>query len=424
MRKINCCFFVALLSAFAFIPTFVRATTAAIYSLGTLGGTASFGRGINVGGQVAGYSITYGNTANHAFRYSGIPGSGGTMIDLGSLGGTFSSSYGFGINASGQVVGETQTALGGGSHAFLYTGTPGSGSVMADLGSLGGTRTVAVSVSNGGQVVGWGYFAGDTASHGFTYIGVPRNGGQMFDLGTLGGTNTTGLGVNDNGQIVGASQLPDSSMHAFLYEGTPGNGGTMSDLGTLGGRNSWGWAINASGQVAGHSYITGDVSTHAFMHIPGSGGMSDLGTLGGSSSEGYSINASGQVAGYSLIAGDAARHAFLYTGTPGAGGHMIDLDAWLHANNPTQGSKWTLLEADGLSDTGLITGFGFYNDGGTVHQHAFILDASALLVPEPASIVLMGIWVVGVLWWRRSRWCASGAKSVLVLRTSNSDWPI
>jgi hypothetical protein len=82
---------------------------------------------------------------------------------------------------------------------------------------------------------------------------------------------------------------------------------------------------------------------------------------------------------------------------------MIDLNAWLDANNPVEGAKWTLVHAYGLSDTGLITGDGDYNDGpsglsdGT---RAFLLDASSLLVPEPESVVLLGIGAIGLLWWR------------------------
>jgi hypothetical protein len=129
--------------------------------------------------------------------------------------------------------------------------------------------------------------------------------------------------------------------------------------------------------------------------------MADLVTLGGTNSYGYAINASAQVAGGSYRLGDAAVYAFLYTGTPGMDGHMIDLDVWLDANNPTEGAKWTLLGAYGLSDNGLITGQGEYNDGpGGLDdgRRAFILDASSL-VPEPCSIALLTLAAM----FRRSR---------------------
>jgi probable HAF family extracellular repeat protein len=160
----------------------------------------------------------------------------------------------------------------------------------------------------------------------------------MVDLGTLPGmTYSQGLAINDVGQVVGYSgnSGTDTTRHAFLYNGTPGSGGAMADLGTLGGTYSVGRSINTSGQVAGCSKTTG-----------------------------------------------GAQRAFLYTGTPGVDGHMIDLDAWLDANNPTEGAKWTLASAAGVNDSGLITGEGYYNDGPgglTDGTRAFLLDASALV---------------------------------------------
>jgi hypothetical protein len=87
---------------------------------------------------------------------------------------------------------------------------------------------------------------------------------------------------------------------------------------------------------------------------------------------------------------------FLYTGTPGVDGQMIDLNAWLDANNPTEAAKWTNEVAFGLSDTGLITGRGTYNDGVTSGTRAFLLDASAL-VPEPGGFAVLGLGCLGLL---------------------------
>src|SRR5262245_16876800 len=74
-----------------------------IFNLGTIDGTFSEGYAINASGQVAGQSsIGPGNT-NHAFRYIGVPGNGGTIQDLGAL--DVKNSSGWAINNAGQVAG-------------------------------------------------------------------------------------------------------------------------------------------------------------------------------------------------------------------------------------------------------------------------------------------------------------------------------
>src|SRR5688500_7615692 len=122
-----------------------------IHHLGTLGGSPSHGHATNDAGQVTGWSTITGAVADHAFRYDGTPGAGGTMQDLGTLAGV-GGSYGFGINNLGQVVGRSAVTGNQASHAFLYTGTPGSGGMMHDLGTLGGFNSIARGINGAGQV--------------------------------------------------------------------------------------------------------------------------------------------------------------------------------------------------------------------------------------------------------------------------------
>ena len=124
--------------------------------------------------------------------------------------------------------------------------------------------------------------------------------------------------------------------------------------------------------------------------------IDNLGTLGGSYSRGFGINTAGQVTGGSAAAGSTSNRGFLYTGTPGVDGVMIDLDVWLDANYPAEGANWTLTDAAGLTNTGLITGTGQYDDGpdGLADGlRAYILDASALvaLVPKPGDVNFDGV---------------------------------
>ncbi len=351
----------------------------------------------------------------HAYRYTGAPGSG-AMIDLGTLGGRHSIASA--INASGQVVGQSGTAMDA-THAFRYVGTPGVDGVMQDLGTLADDvfplgSSAGFAINDSGQVAGMSN-SPQGVLHAFRYTGTPGVDGVMEDLGTLGGTFSQAYAINASGQVSGFSGTNgNADTHAFLYTGTLGSGGVMTDLGTLGGSGSGGYAINAAGHVAGDSAIEGDATAHAFLYTgtPGSdGAMVDLGTLGGSYSMAWAINNFDQVAGTSDTKGNVARRAFLYTGTPSLDGVMIDLDAWLDLVNPAEGAKWFLHEATGLTDAGLITGNGYYDDGAAGQSdgfRAFVLDASSFAVPEPSTLVFLSVGLVSLAFVSKSRRTALG----------------
>jgi len=106
----------------------------------------SIGSGINILGQVAGYSLTNLSTGvAHAFLYKN-----GFMHDLGTLGG--SNSYGYGLNDEGEVVGSSDLGENIG-HAFVYRN-----GIMHDLGTLDDTvdapASVAYAINNRGEIVG------------------------------------------------------------------------------------------------------------------------------------------------------------------------------------------------------------------------------------------------------------------------------
>jgi probable HAF family extracellular repeat protein len=84
------------------------------------------------------------------------------MTDLGTLGG--SASFGYGINDSGQVTGCSQTA-GFQTHAFLWDGA----NPMLDLGTLGGSQSCGVSINRHGQVAGWSWLVVEPIQHAFRY---------------------------------------------------------------------------------------------------------------------------------------------------------------------------------------------------------------------------------------------------------------
>jgi probable HAF family extracellular repeat protein len=172
----------------------------------------------------------------HAFRWT----SGGGMVDLGTLsGGSFSIAYG--INESGQIVGETDDASGQ-TRAFIWDSVGG----MQDLGLLpNGTFATARAINAQGQVVGWGDTTGGVTR---AFLWDPVAG--FTDLGTLpGATDSFALGLNDLGQVVGQVFTPTGAQ-AFVWDATGG----MQPLPTLtGATESLAAAINNAGQVAGDS---------------------------------------------------------------------------------------------------------------------------------------------------------------------------
>jgi probable HAF family extracellular repeat protein len=253
------------------------------------------------------------------------------LIDLGTLGGPNSSEtleFPF-VNNAGMVVGFSDTSTPdpfnpGGflPHAFRW-----QKGVLTDLGTLpGGKLSFAIWSNNLGQVVGLsdnGRIDPD--------IGGPEafatlwdKNGQAFNLGTLGGTQSLAAFINSQGQVAGvaANTIPDSNSffgwatqtRAFLWEK-----GVMRDLGTLGGTDASASWLNDLGQVAGTSYVDSNpscpfdfpVTTHAFFWWNGK--MVDIGTLGGSCSGAVVMNNRGQVAGNSTLPGDNTDHPFLWS---------------------------------------------------------------------------------------------------------------
>jgi len=248
--------------------------------------------GLNANGQFA-TNIRPAPFTQHAAIYSG-----GTMTDIGTLGGDNSTARA--INDKGQIVGWSD--LPGHyfpsppEHAFLY-----SGGAMTDIGTLGGSRSDALGINANEQIVGWSYITGDTTSHAFLY-----SGGMMTDIGTLGGYESYATSINDSGQIVGSSTTSDGHRYAFLY-----SNGSMIDLGAFPGfLDSYARSINDNGQVVGDSGQGGG----AFLYS--NGHMIDLNTLVPTDSGWHiytaaSINDNGQIVGFGQYNG--ASYSYLMT---------------------------------------------------------------------------------------------------------------
>ncbi len=309
---------------------------------------------INNLGDIAGYRIV----DRGAGIYQAVLYSDGTKTDLGTLGGR--SSFAYGINDLGQVVGHSDLPADSASgtppsHAFLY-----SGDGMTDLGTLGGRNSFAYGgINNLGQVGGTADLpvdpvTGTSVFHAFLY-----SDGAKTDLGSLGGAYSNANGINNSGQVVGSARLTTTPGfgHAFLS-----SGGRLTDLRLLQGTdgNSIAFGINDLGQVVGWSDIANG-GIHAFLY---SGGMVDLGTLGGSESIAAGINNLDEVVGWADTANNG-RHAFLYSS-----GVMNDLNSMIPSD-----SGWNLVNAGAINNVGEIIGGGV-KEG---RNHSVLLRPSFLV---------------------------------------------
>jgi probable HAF family extracellular repeat protein len=162
---------------------------------------------------------------------------------------------------------------------------------VTDLGTLGGSQSLAFGINNRVQLAGLSLLSGDSGLRAYLW-----ENGRMNDLGTLGGPNSYGFYVNSLGKVVGWADVDQNARHAFLWQS-----GRMTDLGTLGDPNSSALGLSVTSDAVGYSDVpsidpdTGMPAFHAFRWTRGS--ITDLGTLGGLYSSGESTNSRGQVVG-------------------------------------------------------------------------------------------------------------------------------
>ncbi len=354
-------------------------TDAPAYTVIDLGPTGSLAGGpfyISPNGLISGSAPAADGSAHatiwhQMFRVDiGIPGLGGP------------NSIAFGVNASGQAVGEAETnqrdptdadfcgfrAYGLSTSDLVCAPFLWRKGVIARLPTLGGNNGTATQINR------WGMAAGEAENttldpdcpHKRQFKPVTWVNGAIHELPTYpGDPDAVAYAINDNGQVVGSSgtcadfnpglQLSLHPLHPILWEPD----GSAIDLKGLGG-TGYGFAnlainLNNRGHVVGTSDLPGDVYGHAFLWSR-KAGIKDLGTLSGDVRSGaVGINDWDTVVGLSLDPDFNAR-AFVWQN-----GVMHDLNSLVNTRD------WYLTTATSINNDGQIVGFAVNKRTGEPH---------------------------------------------------------
>ena len=234
--------------------------------------------GINARGQVVGNTFGFGSSYQWGFLWTSADG-------MTSFGGSYEPTFVNGISNKGQIVGQNSEG------PDTSYSTSWKNGVATDLGALGGSvdsvssSSLANGVNERGQIVGWSTVNAISLGACYEFFD-PSNciihavlwtpSGVISDLGTLpGDQSSSALKVNLFGQVIGSSgntvtfQQPSPQVIGRPFVWSQANG--MQDLNTLIPPNS-GWVlnlatdINAWGQIVGSGTFNGQ--PHGFLLTP------------------------------------------------------------------------------------------------------------------------------------------------------------
>jgi probable HAF family extracellular repeat protein len=314
-----------------------------------------------------------------------------TVIDLGTLGGAYSS--GFGINIEGDVVGAAATPAqtdGFAATASLWSNRKGKIGAT-NLGVLGpphfpscptcNSDAAAISafgvVAMGSEIAtldpngeDFGQFDPPNPTHRVTRGAIWRNGVLTALPNLPGGNNANAFWMNNLGQVSGfaengtfdssCSQVTPFQVQRFQPVIWRPNGEiqrVLSPLVSKGDTVAYAFTINDLGQTVGNSglcsttglppfAVSSSTAAHAVLW-ESDGSVHDLGSLGGALNGASSINNRGEVVGIAQSPKDGTTHAFLWTRQTG----MLDYGAFPGAVATVVGCCHT------NNDRGEIVGF-------------------------------------------------------------------
>ncbi|RKY21340.1 MAG: hypothetical protein DRQ55_04615 [Planctomycetota bacterium] len=338
-----------LLAALA-APALAADPTYTYVDLGTLGGPSSVAMGLNDAGQVVGWSSIPGCTVNgHPCRRAFL-WENGVMTDLGLLSGD-EESVARAINASGLVVGtsESDVIFGSGTfHGFRWDGA------MTALPDLGSGQSFVHDVNSAGVIAGWAQDPAVSRDRAVSWTG-----GVITNVGASEPHQSSrATGINEAGQLVGFAWNLFSPNDAVLYDG-----GWVT-IGGIDGpwQNAEAKDLNDNGVAVGlQAFPSGN--WHAAVWTTNPPGAIDLGVLPGHElGELYDVNPSGLAVGRSYDdTNPNDSRAVLFDGE-----RLVDLNSLLPA-----GVNVLLYEAREINDHGDVVGTAIVNG----ELRAFLMEA-------------------------------------------------
>ena len=294
----------------------------------------------------------------------------GTLIPVGTLGGSRSVAYG--INDHGEVVGESETGTGI-PQGFIWDRLHG---IRAHIPSPANASTLR-DIDNHRRTVG-------VVHHGTLPYQVPGDGvlyvgDSAFDLGKIADYDSTyPEAISDATHVAGtitSVECCSGRRRAFVWDAARG----LHALGTFGGPHSMAEDINVLGQAVGHADGPAEFcyqgqclySSRAFLYS--NGVMRELDRFAEASpSRAAAINNPGQIVGTALL---PSKSAIPWIWDPINGSR--DLTTFVPAD-----SGWSNIQPTDINDHGEIVGTGVYREGDRISIRGFILVPPA--PPAPA----------------------------------------
>jgi probable HAF family extracellular repeat protein len=315
------------------------------------------------------------------------------VVDLGTLGGTYS--FGFGINNAGDVAGAAATKAqtdGFAATASVWSAQKG----ITNLGVFGPPQfpacqtcnsAAAAAAASGEVAMGseiaaldpngedFGQWDSPNPTHRITLGAIRRNGAMIALANLPGGNNNNVFWMNSQGQVSGVAE--NGIFDSTCSQATPfqvqrfqpvvwGPNGeiqrVLSPLVSKGDTVAVAFTINDRGQVVGNSglcataglppaAVNNTTAAHAVLW-ESDGSIVDLGSLGGALNGASSVNNRGEVVGVAQSPKDGTVHAFLWTRRTG----MLDYGAFPGAVATIAGCCHT------NNDRGEIVGFSIEPD--------------------------------------------------------------